>query len=252
MSVDDSVYAAPESSLSRPVEGTARSLDDAMAGNWDFDIGDVLSEAWRVLAGSKGVIWIGLLIGGGANIALQMIGSGFQVAMEDSPGAAISISLVLNMVGQFIQTVATAGVYLYAIKRVAGDERAGLEDVTSAFSIALPLIGLSLLSGLITGLGFLLLILPGIYLAVAYGMAVPLKIERGLDVWEAMETSRKTIQNQWFKVFGLNIVVFLAIIFGAMFTLGIGLIWLSPFAFLTSAVLYNRIFGYSGTDATAG
>jgi len=92
-------------------------------------------------------------------------------------------------------------------------------------------------------LGFVLLILPGIYLSFAYGMAFPLLIDKKMGIWEAMETSRKAISKCWFRYFGL-IIVLLLIAVAATIPLGIGLIWALPLASMVIGVLYVKMFGF--------
>lgn len=91
-------------------------------------------------------------------------------------------------------------------------------------------------------LGMILLLIPGIYLAVAYLLAIALVVERGLSPWQALEASRKAITQHWFKVFGLLIVLGLIIIVSAI-PLGIGLVWSIPLMVVAMGVLYRTIFG---------
>lgn len=248
MSNDESFYEAPTSTLTRPVSGDARSLDEAMAGNWDFEVMPVIREAWERTSGSKGVIWLGLLISFAASFVFQMLGAGIATT-AGGPESATGLILMfgIQMIGSLINWVVTSGLYLYGIKRAAGDEDASLSDVLSAFSQAGPLIGLWFLMILMVMAGFALLILPGIYLSIAYMLAIPLRMERGLGLWEALETSRKTIHHHWWRVLWLMIVSGLAALALSIVTLGIGLVWAYPFFFLVFGVLYTKAFGYPGS-----
>lgn len=252
MSMDESVYAAPESALDRPVESGARSLDDAIEGNWDFDIVDVMSEAWQKISGAKGAMWVGILVMYAAIFVLQMVAGGIAAALGEDSIPGLGLAMAIQLAGQAIAYVVTTGVYFFAIKWSAGDHSATATDVLSGFSVAGALIGVYFLMTVISMVGFLLLILPGIYLIIAYSLSAPLVIERGLGVWEALETSRKAITNHWFKVFGLGLLSSIAGALGIFVTLGIGLIWAMPFFFMVYGVLYNRIFGYSGAGEAAG
>lgn len=91
-------------------------------------------------------------------------------------------------------------------------------------------------------LGTLLLILPGIYLGVAYLLAMALVVERGLSPWQAMEASRQAIGQHWFKVFGLLLLLGAILLVSAL-PLGIGLIWSLPLSVAALGVLYREIFG---------
>jgi hypothetical protein len=63
-----------------------------------------------------------------------------------------------------------------------------------------------------------------------------------MDVWEAMELSRKTVTKHWFKVFGLMFLLSILMGLGAL-AFGIGLIWAVPLMFVTLyGLLYPLIF----------
>jgi uncharacterized membrane protein len=243
MSNDDSLYRAPASSLDRTSSGSARSLDDAIAGNFSFEIGDVLSEAWSLVPGSKGVILGAIAISLGVNMAVQ--GVSMLAATDESGLMSLLFFIVSLAAGAIIYTI-NAGVFIYAIKRAAGDESASFDDVLSCFDQVLPIFGLTLFQGFLMLLGFLALVIPGIYLMVGYLFAVPLKAERGLGIWESLETSRRSVGNAWFKVAVMMLVVGLGVAFGGLLTLGIGFIWLIPFGVLVMGVVYREIFGYGG------
>ena len=99
-----------------------------------------------------------------------------------------------------------------------------------------------LLIYIMTVIGFVLLILPGIYLSIAYVFTLPLIADKGMDVWDAMELSRKAVTKHWFKVFGLFFLLSLIMTLGAL-ALGIGLIWAVPLLFVTLyGLLYPLIF----------
>ena len=91
-------------------------------------------------------------------------------------------------------------------------------------------------------LGLVLLVLPGIYLAIAYGFAIPLALERGLSPWEAMETSRKAVTHRWFAFLGLSLVCALLLMLSVL-TLGIAYIWVLPLCVLAYGIAYRNLFG---------
>ena len=136
-----------------------------------------------------------------------------------------------------------AGIYMIGVRRaVNAPIRAG--QMLDYFSKTLPLFGLYLLMLILILVGFVLLIIPGIYLSVAYMLAIPLMVDKNLGVWEALETSRKAIHKRWFTIFGLTLVIML-INLVAMIPLGLGLIWTVPMSTIAFGVLYRNIFGCS-------
>lgn len=120
------------------------------------------------------------------------------------------------MAGLLLGGVFNGGLYFFYIKKVRG-ESSELGDAFSGFSLALgPLILTGLVVGLMTLAGFILLILPGIYLAVAYAFAYMLVIDRKMEFWAAMEVSRRVITSQWWRMFGLMIVGAIIAVLGVL------------------------------------
>ena len=133
------------------------------------------------------------------------------------------------------------GVMMMAVRRAAG--------LPVTFATAFNYFdraGSALLAGLLVTLlmyvGMILLIIPGIYLAVAYYMTIPLLGDRELSAWQAMEASRKAVSKRWFRVAGLFLVTAVVVGLSAL-PLGIGLVWTMPWALLVMGVLYKRMFG---------
>jgi uncharacterized membrane protein len=116
-------------------------------------------------------------------------------------------------------------------------------DFFAGFRYFLPLLLLSLIAGLFIGIGTLLLIIPGIYLAVAYLFASYLVVDRRLDFWPAMELSRRTINPRWFGFFAFVFLVALLNLLGAV-ALGVGLLVTIPLSFCAVTAAYAEIFGF--------
>lgn len=64
------------------------------------------------------------------------------------------------------------------------------QDFFTGFHFFLPLLLVALMTAVFVVLGLILLILPGVYLAVGYLFAAYLVVDRRLDFWQAMELSR--------------------------------------------------------------
>jgi hypothetical protein len=99
-----------------------------------------------------------------------------------------------------------AGFYLVANKLSRGEEVI-YPDFFAGFRFWIPAAVVSLLSQTLIALGLIALIIPGIYLAVSYLFAIPMGIFGGLDPWAAMEWSRKLITRNWWRFFGLLLIL---------------------------------------------
>jgi uncharacterized membrane protein len=95
-------------------------------------------------------------------------------------------------------------------------------------------------------LGFALLILPGIYLAIGSFLALQLVADKKMRPWSAFKASVRAITHKWFQVFSL-ILLLMGIMFLSAIPLGIGLIWTWPLFINTKGILYRNIFGIDQT-----
>jgi len=220
--------------------GAQGSLEQALAGNYDFEIGEVMSEAWELTKGFKATFWGGALIVYGVVIAVVLV-SGFLTQAVFGAKPHFLISMGTNALGTLLTSPLTLGLIMLTVKRAAGTA-VTFEVVFGYLNKAVPAIVVSFLTLILTYLGLALLLIPGIYLSVAYGMAKPLLADRGLAPWQSMEVSRKALTHKWFKIFGLYLVVGVLVFLSALF-FGVGLIWTAPWSMLVLGVLYRRIFG---------
>jgi uncharacterized membrane protein len=120
-------------------------------------------------------------------------------------------------------------------------------DFFTGFEYFLPLLLLSLISGIFIGIGTLLLVIPGIYLAVAYLFASYLVVDRRLDFWPAMELSRHTVNPRWFGYFAFVLLLVLLNLAGAI-ALGVGLLVTIPLSFAAVTAAYADIFGLQSKE----
>jgi uncharacterized membrane protein len=94
-------------------------------------------------------------------------------------------------------------------------------------------------------IGLVLLIAPGVYLMVAYFFVIPLIVDRRMNFWSAMETSRHTIGHIWFKMFGLFLLLLLLTLAGLLCFV-VGILISTCVAFLAIVAAYADIMGIEG------
>jgi uncharacterized membrane protein len=100
----------------------------------------------------------------------------------------------------------TAGFFLVG-NRISRGVDVQFSNFFDGFSFWGIVIVTSLVSGVLTFFGILALILPGIYLAVAFTFAIPFALFSGTDFWTSLELSSKLITRSWWKFFGFVIVL---------------------------------------------
>jgi Membrane domain of glycerophosphoryl diester phosphodiesterase len=184
------------------------------------DIGSAISRGWALVRDNAGV-----LIGASAL------------------GWLITIALgCLPIIGWILGFVLLGGLYLVFIRRVRG-EAVQVGDVFAGFTLAFANLALAgLVTWLLTTLGFLLCILPGIYLVVGYVFVLPLVIDKKMDFWPAMEVSRQVVHRHWWSVFGLLIVLGLIVVAGFLVCI-VGAVVAIPVATASLMYVYEDLFG---------
>lgn len=240
------IYKAPESQLTAEEEsGSYGSVEKGLAGDYSITIGEIFSEAWRRTKGNKGTVWLGLLlyvVAVGVISYLAGLISGYPAL---DPRAAAEASGSSQAIYQLLMAVAVAplaaGLMMIGIK-IARNESVSGTEVFAHFDKILPLAAATILMYILCAIGFVLLVLPGIYLLVAYTLTMPLIADKGMGPWQALETSRKAITKHWFPFFGFLIVVLLMYLAGFLALL-IGLIWVLPLLAIAFGIVYRNIFG---------
>jgi hypothetical protein len=182
--------AQPRLGPAPPAEAPPWSAD-ALARHPRVDIGDCLARSWNLLRRDPG-----LLLGAAFLFWLiQTLCQGFRTA---------------GMVYLVFQGVFYGGLSMIYLNRFR-DRPASLGGVFAGFSHGFAQLLLAgFLSSLLSWLAACCcLVVPGVYLFVAWLFCVPLVADRGLEFWSAMELSRRTVTRIWFQVFALFLLAFL-------------------------------------------
>jgi len=133
-----------------------------------------------------------------------------------------------------------AGYFAGALKAVRG-EKVEFVDFWSVWKIG-PIYLYYIVTSLLIFLGMIFCLIPGIYLAIAWLIGMPLILEYGLDFWPAAELSRRSVSKSWFSMFLFVIVAGLILIFGSVLTCFIGLLYFIPWYNIAITVIYRENF----------
>lgn len=240
------IYATPAADVTPRVSGprAGGNVEDAIEGNIEVKMLETLGEAWRGLKGFKlkchiaSVIWFLVYI----VALLVMLPVVFGLA---AIGADETTAAIIGQVLQFIAIAATmpmvVGITIMGIRHSQGKSVSAGSIFNHFHRAPAAILSYFLMIVMIT-LGYLLLILPGIYLSFAYMYALPLVVEKEMGPWRALEVSRKALTRIWFRAAGFLMLITLLITLG-MIPLGIPLIWILPWVTLAYAMVYFKLFG---------
>jgi hypothetical protein len=250
-------YAPPQADLGSPTRepADAGSLEAALRGTYRFGIGSVMSGAWRAKDGAKLTLLLALLVTTGASwlVTKVLALAGLDAQPYLQSGQLLKgylVSFVIGAIGWPITAPLFAGAVMMSVRRAAG-RPVGLGELFAYYGRLPAVLGLYVLQTVLVFVGFALLVLPGIYLAVSYSLAIPALLDKRLSPWQALEASRKAVGHHWLGIFALGLVVTVLTSLSLLPLLIPG-IWTVPWALLCLGALYVTAFGVGPATLAAG
>ena len=174
-----------------------------------MDIGEVLSEAWNLY---KRFLWQFFLTALVVFAVLDLLSALAAAAAGDSVAAEIFwavIAVTIGIVGYFWVQGA-----LVELVRDVRDGRAdrSIGETYAAVRPRLPaLIAAGILAALGIGIGFLLLIVPGLILLTFWSMLVPVIVIEGSSAGDSFKRSFDVVRGHGWPVFGLILITFITV-----------------------------------------
>jgi len=191
---------------------------------YEVKIGELLREAFDIFKKNPGG-YIGFFI-------LTMLIS----------GALGFIPLVGTLVNWVISPALSFG-YVIVSRKIKYNEPYTFSNFFDGFHKFGPLFVGTLLAALMIILGFICLVIPGIYLAVCYSFAsyfIWYNMDNGY--WDALEKCRKFITKRWWQVFVLFLAILGVNILGVI-CLVVGLLVSIPVSIISIYVFYENTIG---------
>lgn len=155
------------------------------------------------------------------------------------------IPLIGAIVSAIVIPILIGGFYV-GIKKLDDANSVEIGDFFESSENWLQLFVFGVVSGLLVSLGYLLLVLPGIWFSVAILFGYPLVVFAKIEFWDSIKISANIINKKWFNFFGLVIVLILINIVGTI-PVGLGLFITIPFSFATIYACYKDIVGFGIT-----
>ena len=152
---------------------------------------------------------------------------------------AVGVSFILNLISKVVSIFLSLGATRIGLKLVSG-EPAEVGMLFGEGSKLLRTIGASILFGLMVFVGCLLLIVPGIYLAIRFGQFQAAIVDRDLGVLDSLGYSSDITNNNRMSLFGLAVLSMLIVLAGAI-ALCIGVIFAIPIVWLAGLTAYRSL-----------
>jgi len=173
-------------------------------------------------------------------IILFLIESFFGIFSNMFSDRLPSLSLIFNLGSWVVSLVSSIFIVKIGL-RLYDNEKIGSYDFLS-FSTSLFfkfLLGYVLYTALVV-IGLILLVVPGVYLAIKYQYVQYLIVDKNMDVIEAFKESGKMTDGYKWNLFLLVLLFLIIVVMGAL-AFGVGLLVAIPIVMVAQAYVYKKL-----------
>jgi hypothetical protein len=196
-----------------------KRADELIARGYDTDAGKYISKGYSIFEKDMG----------------KFIGYTALYFLITTASACVPFGPI------FITGPLTAGFFLVA-RKINKNEPYDFGTFWKGFDFFVPLMLYTLVSTILTALAFFALIIPGIYIAVAWAFAIPFIIFAKMEFWDSMVYSRKLITKKWWNIFGF-LILLLLINFAGVLVFFVGLLFTIPITYCAMYAAFEDIVG---------
>ena len=201
-------------------------------GTRRVDVGNVISETFSMYGAHAGVLL------GSAVVIFGIIGI-LNGIFYDEGGILFSLLInVLNVVGGTIYAGMVVRVVQHARQGTAATVGQTFESV---LPVLLTLIVNGFLKGIAVAIGFLLLIVPGIFLATMWAVTGPAIVVERAGIIDAFQRSWDLVKGQFWPVLGAYVIAYLILIVAGIVAGIIGVAIGSLVAIILLTILFSII-----------
>jgi len=215
------------------------------SGHWQprvINMGDVFSRSWELFKSNLGMCLATCFLA----FVIYIIG---VIAVSVTSG--VMVGMLGNEFMILAQLLTNIGIYFIVFMLQLGGQKIFLQiargepaEIGTLFSGGPYLWRMFLCSfvfGILTLLGYLLLIIPGVILSLMFWPYSYLLIDRDLPGIQSFTESKQVTQGNLLNLFGIYLATIAIVMVGGLLTLGIGFIFLVPFSFLVYTVTYAEM-----------
>jgi hypothetical protein len=201
----------------------------------EFRIGAVLNRTWLVLSRSFFTFCAVTAVASLPNLLL--------LNSNQSRGMAIAGTLLADVMRRLSQAMVIYG----AFQQLRGQPVSLAESLQVGLRRIIPVIGLAIAASVLTALGFVLLIVPGVIVATMLFVATPVCVVERLGPFTSMDRSAQLTKGHRWKIFGLLLLVFVPeIIVSATFETVVEIAGTGGVLAATGQLVWDTIWGAVG------
>jgi len=216
---------------------------------------EAIGEAWQLFQ-KDAATWvvsaliyfaIVAIVGGVIGVFLGLTGeiAGRSGGLGDISGLvmpALSLAHILSRIVIFvISTLLLGGMYRMAIKSLR-NEPINVADMFNVGDVLPSCLLAALIVGILTGIGFMLCVIPGLIIGALLMFTYPLIVDRRLGAIEAISQSVNTLKNEALMATLFYLVLAIIVVVGVA-ACCVGVLVTFPLFILSIAVVYRDFFG---------
>ena len=193
------------------------------------DVGALFRESLRVFLSHA---WLFILLSAAVVLPVELVVEGIGLEMltssyDESPALAESVAPAV--VGFLVMTPIITAICIYALHSIAAGAHPSPGQVfVAGFEAFTPLFGAVVLAALGIAIGFLALLLPGVYLAIRWYFVPQAVVIEGARGPAALRRSGQIVEGFWWRTLALVLLANLAIAIPA-------LVLLAPFTAIAAS-----------------
>jgi|SaaInlStandDraft_4_1057021.scaffolds.fasta_scaffold21312_1 hypothetical protein len=203
-------------------------LDKIGNAKHNISIGQYIKEGWKIYRSNTGEF-----------IGFTFLFCCFAGIPHFFPGIG-------NLIGLLLLAPLSAGFLIVAFK-IINKKETEFTDFFKGLSYFLPFLLFSIVGGVLTGVGYLALVVPGIYLTICFWFVPAVIIDIRADFSQSMLLSFKKVNANFLGILGLWLTL-VAINFLGVLAVGIGVLITIPLTMCITASAYQDIFGLRSDD----
>ncbi|WP_159820861.1 hypothetical protein [Colwellia sp. 20A7] len=234
------------------------NIESALKGDYQIDIRAIFTEAWQQTLKSRISMNVGLLFSVLLGMLVSFVGSNYLGGIE-AVLADPEASMLLNVVVTIAVWPFLGGVEMMGVSHAVG-MKTNVKMTFSFLQRASWVVLCALFTSVLISIGFQLLVLPGVFLAITLSLTIPLVIEKKMTPMKAIILSIQTLRFKFLSLLYIYVVLFLSLVLLFMplalliessfaplgiIVLLIGISFLAPLYYNVKGILYREIFGIS-------
>ncbi len=201
-----------------------------------IDLGETLGAAWQLYKANFGQI----VLGGLAVMIMSVaIGGAVAYGTRDLPFATQQVvSFAANVPSLWL----SLGFFVFLLK-IARGENASFDVLFSGGRYLLPALGAFVIMYLSIIVGLILLIVPGIIIALMFSQAFCILVDQNAGAIDSLRMSAQATRGNKLTLFALGLVTMMIVAMVTLFTCLVGYFFVAPFA---SVVYVTAYLGMTG------